>query len=73
MKFKSAAMVVGVVAVASAAGCLSCSHGQYAKRAEAAQPLPSDAIGYVDASERYGGFSGADAPSIGTEKTVFRR
>ena len=36
---------------------------------------PNDAIGYVDASESYGvggGFPGADAPSLGTEKTVFR-
>ena len=73
MEIKSVAMVVGVVAVASATGCLSCSHCQYAKRAEAAQKLPSDAIGYVDASESYGGFPGADAPSVGTEKTVFRR
>ena len=40
MKLKSIAMVVGVVAMASAVGCLSCSHGQYAKRAEAAQTLP---------------------------------
>ena len=45
-------MVVG--GVASAAGCLSCSHCQYAKRADAAQTRPSDAIGYVDASESYG-------------------
>ena len=40
MKLKSIAMVVGVVAVASGAGCLSYSHCQYAKRAEAAQTLP---------------------------------
>ena len=33
----------------------------------------NDAIGYVDASESYVGFPGADAPSIGTEKTMFRR
>ena len=37
MKIKSVARVVGVVAVASGAGCLSYSHGQYAKRAEATQ------------------------------------
>ena len=43
MKLKSIAMVVGVVAVASGAGCLSYSHGQYAKRAEATQKLPSGA------------------------------
>ena len=59
--------------MASGAGFLSCSHCQYAKRAEAAQTCPSDAIGYVDASESYGGFPGADAPSLGTENTVFRR
>lgn len=41
MKLKSMAMVVGVVMVASGAGFLSYSHGQYAKRAEAAQSLPS--------------------------------
>ena len=40
MKLKSIAMVVGVVAVAGGAGCLSSSHCQYAKRAEAAQTLP---------------------------------
>ena len=34
---------------------------------------PNDAIGYVDVSESYGGFPGADAPSVGTEKTAFRR
>ena len=143
MKLESVALVVGVVAVAGAAGCLLSSHCQYAKRAEAAQTLPegvasrpllegvaarpgriyfasfpenrlalsicgwkpnvghaslltkdaagriaqydygwfvgyngarpSDAIGYVDASESYGGFPGADAPSVGTEKTAFRR
>ena len=33
MKLKSVAMVVGVAAVASGAGFLSCSHCQYAKRA----------------------------------------
>ena len=43
MKIKSVARVVGVVAVASGAGCLSYSHGQYAKRAEATQKLPSGA------------------------------
>ena len=129
MKLKSVAMVFGVVAVASAAGCLSYSHCQYAKRAETAQPLPSgvaerpgriyfasfpenrlalsicgwkpnvghaslltkdeagrvaqydygwfvgyngarpsDAIGYVDASESYGGFPGADAPASGRKR-----
>ena len=73
MKLKSIAMVVGVAAVAGGAGCLSYSHGQYAKRAEATQKLPSGAIDYAGASESYGGFPGADAPSIGTEKTVFRR
>ena len=73
MKIKSVAMVVGVVAVASGAGCLSYSHGQYARRAEAAQKLPSGAIDYAGASESYGGFPGADAPSLGTEKTAFRR
>ena len=40
MKLKSVVMVVGVVAMASGAGCLSYSHCQYAKRAEAAQTLP---------------------------------
>ena len=40
MKLKSIVMVVGMVAVASGAGCLSYSHCQYAKRAEAAQKLP---------------------------------
>ena len=39
MKIKLVIMV-GVVAVASGTGCLSYSHCQYAKRAEAAQTLP---------------------------------
>ena len=43
MKLKSIAMVVGVVAMASGAGCLLSSHCRYAKRAEAAQARPSDA------------------------------
>ena len=73
MEIKSVAMVVGVVAVASGAGCLLSSHCQYAKRAEAAQTLPRGAIDYAGASESYGGFPGADAPSVGTEKTAFRR
>ena len=64
MKLKSVAMVVGVVAVAGVTGCLSYSHCQYAKRAEAAQTLPRGAIDYVDASESYGGFPGADALSL---------
>ena len=33
---------------------------------------PSGAIDYAGASESYGGFPGADAPSLGTEKTAFR-
>ena len=134
MKLKSIARAVCAVAVAGGAGCLSSSHCQYAKRAEAAQTLPrgvaarpgriyfasfpenrlalsicgwkpnvghaslltkdsagriaqydygwfvgyngarpSGAIDYAGASESYGGFPGADAPSVGTEKTAFRR
>ena len=40
MKLKSVAMAVGMVAMASGAGCLSYSHCRYAKRAETAQTLP---------------------------------